>query len=576
MDLKAPRERTKNRGIVHVLLSAEFVDMNVHPHLNTKTGDTSSEAILKVERLSFRSHEVIFAKKPSIERSKRSASWSTLLKCISERTMRPLCLLFTIIWITLQITVWTNYHSSDISTTGIPPIERSSRNLALMTTPSTNTTIPTRKTDLLQFSTMTNENHTMDSYSGMWWVRRDVFVSHWDASMGCRNYEAASYKMFNAVSADNIYLTRDWLDLSVEHLSHYFKLLDVESLPAAEGILQAYLEAPTMTKSSKTRHSVVHETLAVLPVHFSDPDVACDGVLVNDAETLNEKNRCLYMYSLSATLKSLWRAGIPRVILAGNFPEEPPIVQQAIRLFHSVGPGRDGSNIDIQYVYVVSNEGHNNGIPCDALDQLQSALSYYMTGDARAQWLGNDPATQERWRYIYFSEPDLVLHARLLARSGIPEALEQGKLLTAHRFQLMKHEVNAPPQHPDVYSLFLPNHEKFSDLINLNDNNNDADNGDDNGYDSCCDAGNWWPGVDDSPKCDSWWYLCGYQTGITDRDEAYRNHYRLWAYPNVRLLDGLNVPVVQAHGRVCLPRRGGCGSTSTTSTASDYDRPVNS
>ena len=531
--------------------------MNVDPHLNSNSGHSTRAAILKVERVSFRSqnaHGVISLpskhttdKKPSIERSKRSE-----IGCTPQRTMHHLCLLFIIIWITLQVAVWKNHHSSDISTTTIPPIERSRRNLVVMTTPATNdtTTPATRTSDLLQFSTMTDENHTMDSYSGMWWVRRDVFVSHWDASIGCRNYEAASYKLFNAVSEDRIYLTRDWLDLSVEHLSQYFKLLDVESLPAAEGIIQTYLEAPTTAKSSETRHSVFHETLAVLPVHFFDPDVACHGVLVNDVETLREKNRCLYMYSLAATLKSLWRAGIPRVVLAGNFPEEPPIVRQAIRLFHSAGPGRDGSNIEVQYVYVVPNEGHNNGIPCDALDQLQSALSYYMTGDARAQWLGDNLETHERWRYIYFSEPDLVLQARLGSRSGIPPALEEGKLFTAHRFQLMKHEVNALPHHPDVYSLFLPNHEKFSNFIDLHGNNGD---------DSCCDAGNWWPGVDDSPKCDSWWYLCGYQAGMTDRDEAYRHHHRLWAsYPNIRLGDGLRVPVVQAHGRVCLPRRGGC------------------
>ena len=215
--------------------------------------------------------------------------------------------------------------------------------------------------------------------------------------------------------------------------------------------------------------------------------------------------------------------------------------------------------MDVQYVYI-PNEGNNTGVPCNTLDQLQAALSYYMTGPDRAQWLGADKNTQDGWRYVYFSEPDLLLHSRLSALPALQQALDDGKLLTAHRLQLMKHEVDAPPNHSNPYSLFLPNYKHFAEFIDL----------DGNAGDSCCDAGNWWPGIDDSPKCENnWWYLCGFideeDYRIESREQAYTNHQRLMAYPNIRIRDGMNVPVVQAHGRVCIPQQGigGCDSENS-------------
>jgi hypothetical protein len=128
----------------------------------------------------------------------------------------------------------------------------------------------------------------------------------------------------------------------------------------------------------------------------------------------------------------------------------------------------------------------------------------------------------------------------------------------------MKHEVDAPPNHTNTYSLFLPNHKQFSDFIDL-----DGDAGD-----SCCDAGNWWPGIDDYPKCNNFWYLCGFidddNVKIDNREEAYTHHKRLLAYPNIRLRNGMNVPVVQAHGRVCYPKKrddSGCTSADNSFTA---------
>ena len=547
--------------------------MNVRAEVNVPAKGSITQTIIKVRRnvetCQYQEVEPWHHQRSVLEKATNPWSNSSvyflqlvLLTSSRIKVIRFIYILFPVIWFLLQIKAWNDYHTKDMGI--FQPAEKYivdvDMNGIILTAPR-NATKHHRKTGLLQFSTMQNENHQMDSYSGMWWVRRDVFVSHWNASSPCRNYEAASYKLFNELTDANIYLTKDWLDFSVEHLSHYFKLLDIESLPTFEGMIKSYLRTTTK-KYSKARNTLFHDTLAVLPVYFSDSDITCDWeVLVNDIGVNKDKFHCLYMYSLSATLKSLWQAGIRRVVLAGNFIDDAPIVRQAISTFWNFGPGQDGSNMDVQYVYV-SNEGHNNGVPCNTLDQLQAALSNYMTGFERAQWLGESKSMQDSWRYVYFSEPDLLLHSRLSALSALQQALDDGKILTAHRLQLLKHEVNAPPNHTHPYSLFLPNHKHFANFIDLY-----GDAGD-----SCCDAGNWWPGIDDHPKCENWWYLCGFiddndAIGIKSREQAYRNHQRLMAYPNIRIRNnGMNVPVVHAHGRVCIPKKGneGCHSDGTS------------
>jgi hypothetical protein len=550
--------------------------MNARIDINAQLKGSISPTTLKVKQYleSNRVHEVEPLRSKlsvvAIERHARNGCWVCSLAQMKYRRRRVaqiVLLLILMLWVLIQIKVWKDCHNDDIGI--VQPIERYINDFdmsSVVKKSPTNATKHQRTTELLQFSTMNNENHQIDSYSGMWWVRRDVFVSKWNATSRCANYEAASFKLFNEVTDDNIYMTKDWLDFSVEHLSHYFKQLDAVSLPTFEGMIRRFLQAPTK-KNSKSRHSVFHYTLAVLPIYFSDSDALCDwDISLDDVENYKGQVRCLYMYSLSATLKSLWQSGIRRVVLAGNLGDHVPIVQQAISTFWNFGPGQDGSNMDIQYVYV-PGEGISNNMPCNTLDQLQAALSYYMTNGERAQWLGEKQDVQDGWRYVYFSEPDLLLHSRLSAVPALQQALDDGQLLTAHRLQLMKHEVDAPPNHPNPYSLFLPNYQQFADFIDL-------DGGD--GGDSCCDAGNWWPGMDDYPKCNNWWYLCGFIDDdeneiIESREQAYRTHQRLMKYPNIRLRNGMTVPVVHAHGRVCIPKRstdGGCHSESNVETSS--------
>lgn len=229
--------------------SQNLIKMNVHTDHNAHANGIISPTLLKVKRssegLRVNNVEPLKSKRTVVKRNERERYWmqcfliAQMKKCRRRSVIQLVFVLILLLWVLLQMKAWKDYHIGDVDI--IQPMERyiidvevSSAVMASLT----NTVKHQRKTGLLQFSTMQNENHQIDSYSGMWWVRRDVFVSHWNASVPCGNYEAASFKLFNNVADDNICMAKDWLDFSVEHLSHYFKQLDIGSLPTFEGLIK--------------------------------------------------------------------------------------------------------------------------------------------------------------------------------------------------------------------------------------------------------------------------------------------------------------------------------------------------
>jgi len=131
------------------------------------------------------------------------------------------------------------------------------------------------------------------------------------------------------------------------------------------------------------------------------------------------------------------------------------------------------------------------------------------------------------------------------------EQLDNNRALTAWRFQVMAHEVDFPKhKFPGLLVPKLGNFAKFHDL--------DPD------IHSCCDAGDYWPGVDEDEECNQYrrFYQCGFRKGPKYATEAEANeaHKRLLKYPMIRLKrTGLGTILVQNHGRICRPaKRGTC------------------
>ena len=139
------------------------------------------------------------------------------------------------------------------------------------------------------------------------------------------NLEAATFHLFHELGSDkNIYMTRDWLDFSVEHLSHYFrKHVDTDVFANFEIAIQMMKRFLNKVKIRFPNgdDSAFNATLAVIP-HFSPKsNFSFKNWTLHGVSTERpRKQKYLYMFAMSATLTSLWQAGIRRVVVA--FPDD--------------------------------------------------------------------------------------------------------------------------------------------------------------------------------------------------------------------------------------------------------------
>ena len=205
-------------------------------------------------------------------------------------------------------------------------------------------------------------------------------------------------------------------------------------------------------------------------------------------------------------------------------------------------------------------------------------------------WLGANP---NRWRHIYFTEPDLILHTRLMALPSLIRQLDKGRILTAHRLQPLPHiqqfidfvDGNTTTQQLDqsnnstnntvamnskLVTYFnenaLPNHGPFhTDTIQLLNPHNAF----------CCDQGNYFPANANNPNepirprrhhgCPGTYELCGF------RNKRWGHDYSNWTHMerahqflmNYTLIAfgvgyGTGLPLVHAHQRVCRVQKEAC------------------
>lgn len=402
------------------------------------------------------------------------------------------------------------------------------------------------------------KNRIFFGYSGVWWMNREEFLKINIARVDF--LEAATFVPFERVfGLDRVLMTRDWLDFSVEHLSRYFRMIDNSDFSSFQRkieMLRRYM-GRIASKGYKNDSSAAANTIAIVPFYINPGQLTESDLVVNGSTKIPLRGAVVDLYSLAATLLSLWKVGIPRIVVVGNAQPTPPQVAQAFALcLESINmvhqEWTDTSEFSLNYVHAhniqrIEKKGssYTTIMPRHAIDNLQQAMVGNLTN--ASNFLGSDPS---RWKFVYFTENDLILHSRTDALPALSDRMEAGFAIAAHRFQPLPHIVDYPNH--TWRGQLLPS---IGNLGSFHDLNAETD--------ACCYIGDFQPGRANLPSesCRPGnWYGCGLGKRLPNNSDAVNEYYqRLSHYPMIRLVDGLLVPLVNEHARVCVPsKRGTC------------------
>jgi hypothetical protein len=307
---------------------------------------------------------------------------------------------------------------------------------------------------------------------------------------GVGNLEGAS---FSAFKGKEVLMTRDWLDFAVEHLSMYHRHFKVDQ----GGNEVAYISLRQHLEGFMRRSKQIPEeedmaprhTVAILPYtdNFSGRRAA---------QGIGEKKRELRLDTLAATIASLWQLGIGRVVVAGKTQADEESANMAFDRLKEYQPAFPQS---MELAFAVGPPNEKGLVPYQAIHGLKMALLDHpnMTATEIENWLGaKHMSNATRWKYVYYSEPDLILNSRASAIPTLSAELANGKLIAAHRLQPIPHAVDFPPGFDDQSLLTVP---MLGNLSHVYDMYSDKS--------ACCDAGNGRPGREiKQPKCSSWWW----------------------------------------------------------------------
>lgn len=286
-----------------------------------------------------------------------------------------------------------------------------------------------------------------------------------------------------------------------------------------------------------------------------------------------EKHYNLTVISLAATIESIRRAQMGRVVVVGLVDNGHDIAQEAFRyLAKSVPQVRHQSNnqgivtkighLEVGYARgsaTIARSKHlEKNIPRAVLYGTKQAL---LLGDVPAaqrqtnetdyvqEWLG-DEHSPSYWKYLYLTEPDTLLNARQNAIPQLKAQLDQGHILAPHRLQPIPHE-------SDLRG--LANKFRYLNEDNGFDNVWELDPSETGNHDVCCDehkGPETRPGKTDFPECHTWWYMCGINKDYTDKSLG-DVHERLRPYQFMKLKGGTGLTLMAGNlfGRRCFPAK---------------------
>jgi hypothetical protein len=317
----------------------------------------------------------------------------------------------------------------------------------------------------------------------MWW--QDIEHFHQINAEGLTNLEAASFVAFRPQDGSRVRMTRDWFDLAVEHLSMYHRHFNVNAektgIPFKRITLQllGYIQkakAYPLQKDGAPASTIVLCAFNVKNMMKKGPHYQT-----------GEKENQLRIHSLAATLASLWQVGMGRVVVVGGQPAD----EEAAKVAFDLVRGKTKSSMELSFV--ISNNATtgltNNALtPKQAIGGLQLALNGKFNASLTQEWLGDTP---KRWKYVYFTEPDLILSSRPGSIQALSSQLQSGSILAAHRLQPIPHALDFPG-FKDL-SKVVPAVGNFSASAITDVNTAEY---------VCCDAGNDRPGREmPQPEC---------------------------------------------------------------------------
>jgi hypothetical protein len=290
-----------------------------------------------------------------------------------------------------------------------------------------------------------------DIYSGMWWQSVQSFAPIDFSPLV--NLEGATFRVGNT-HWGRLRMARDMLDFGVEHISFLMKFFnfgsDYENMSkatkAAHDILLGKLRQYSSNVLHETRFSSLERshafrsTIAVIPFGYQN------RVQSNGARQFDPDFE-VKLESLRATLASIWQLGIGRAVVVGG---DGAAVAQLFEEFNGKTSARDlklplpPPTMELAFIDYPPSEN----IPKAALMALQQALSPASSdaakdANATLKWLGTTDKT--KWKHVYYSEPDLVLHTTPRVIKELVQALEANNVLFAHRFNFVAHASDFPP-----------------------------------------------------------------------------------------------------------------------------------
>jgi len=409
-----------------------------------------------------------------------------------------------------------------------------------------------------------------DYYSGSWLIPVRNLLDL--PAQDMMTLEDASHQVYYS-SPKDVRMSVDWLDFSAEHLSRWFKKLDMVSkrhndiaINKLTGNLLRYLQdtplrtkqlldLPTSSSSSEPSQPLLHPTIAV---------VSAASMLNTKTPTSIKRSNDLTITTLGATVASLLRAGFGRIVCTGITEEDKLAVKETFALIADQYADRGDWITTTEFSYVQMEEEFYKSKykpinrPKGTVYGLQKAFRGDFNASYTEQWLGTNH-DHSYWKYVYFTEPDLVLQTRPTVLPAIHTALEEGRLLMPHRIEPIVHELDLTRETDgkvyDGTNNYLPSTkgDAFLDILDL-----------DGDTDMCCDGGNNRPKWDkkDDPtegECVSWWWDCGFTSSWQDAGIAEEiKHRRILMFkPFIKLTNGIDLVALPGteHERRCHPRK---------------------
>ena len=426
---------------------------------------------------------------------------------------------------------------------------------------------------------------SQDAFSAAWWQSKERFLECKKVENITSSPEGASFIAFNKIGARHMRVTRDWMDLGIEHMSKWWKVVldynyDGRELKDADVYIDRILDIFRNYITSKDRRnfwdSITTDDNKKDWLEVSQSTIAVIAFMADSGKRGNE----LIQWSLAATIMSLRQLGVGRVVVSGAREKDRIIVKKAFEIVDKATEDWDPNHTLISGMKFcfpanskVSGTVDGVNIPMGALKQLRHVFLNQTSSFVTKCWLGGKDDREAKWNYVYLGEPDLLLTTRPSSTVALAKELKDGNLLAPHRLQPIPHsadfqQIGARREENGAYLLpqTLPGFDRVIEADHI-----------DSEW-ACCDAGNNKPKYEyEYEKChNEFWWLCGFDTmksqhGVHDSgskgDDATtmkpvsvaEAHQIIHSYPLIRLTKGTGVVFAGSEaGRMCRPQLGPC------------------